>query len=1000
MQRNLSDEKRRLMRRRCQVKMRARMFRILATFVLFSVWSAGAMPQQTVRQFVAGELIVSLHPNTSVEQLQSLAQQMDMSVNYLGVPGVYHLVMKGAKEGAVTDEQTLEMVQKLRDTGLFAYVGPNRIYYPVQREVRPNDPRYGEQWGLEMINMPRAWVFQRGKSSIVLAVVDTDFEVTHPDLKDRLLPGRDVADDDNDLSAPGTGGGWGHGTLVAGVAGATTNNGIGIAGVTWEGVKILPVKASPNSSGGVFPMDALLRAVQYCIDQKANVVNMSLAGADVSDQPDLRNPVTQLILTATRQGIVFVAGAGNSFMEGNPPMWPANIASVSNLVLSVAAVGPRRERAIYSSARSYNTVAAPGGNSWATGNVTDNILTTATGGTYEYALGTSLATPHVSGAVAILLSQGVKPTEVKKLIQDTAAADGRSVPNPEFGYGILDVYNAIRRVATSAAVVSPARAEVVETLKPTLVFSVTNTSAALVSITIDGQAVSSTEIADNYVVDSSGVVATIRLTRRLAPGTHTVKVTARNVNDPTISSTDEVSFQVSPHVLRAGRSLVSVPYFQPQTGQPTRSVPAETLLGTGFQMFRWLPQPGRYAKYSSWGAPKDPAASFDQTPEQVGPEGGSTMAPLGLAYFIDLPTDTLVLTEGAPAPETPYRIPLKKGWNMIGNPFAFNVPWVACEVETGGVRMSLQEAADKEIILPQLFRYENGVYTWQTAPAGVLYKWEGFWVRTFQDCTLIVMPLPTGGRSASADATLSGGNGWLLRFAATAGVARDGNTVIGVNSRAADGYGREDVPKPPAISPYVSVKVVNPDWGMRAGAYAQDVRRNDNRRQVWQLQVETDQVNEPVTLRWEGIRDVPARVRLTLVDEVTGKRIAMRTMGSYTYQTGGVSTRNFTVIAEPDVRSSLRVSSVRVRATRGSGYTIDYTLSAEAQVQVTITDASGKPIASLVQNTRSAGVHSATWNGRDSRGIAVPAGSYLVRVEATSPDGERARMVTPIVITR
>jgi len=981
--------------------MRARMFRILATFVLFGILTAGAMPQQALRQFVAGELIISLHPSTSVEQLQSLAQQMDMTVNYLGVPGVYHLVMKGAREGAVTDEQTLQAVQKLKESGLFAYVGPNRIYYCQQREVRPNDPRYGEQWGLEMINMPRAWVFQKGKAGVVVAVVDTGVDTSHPDLKDRLLPGTDVADQDNDPNPPGNDLVAGHGTHVAGIVGATTNNGIGVAGVSWEGVKILPVKASPNSTIGLFPQDALIRAVQYCIDQKVNVVNMSLGGDDVSDTPNMADPFNQLVITATQRGIVFTFAAGNRYMEGNLPHHPANLASVSDYALAIAAVGPRREHSIYSQARPYTTVAAPGGNSMLTGIETDDILSTLPGGNYGYAMGTSMAAPHAAGAVAILLSQGVKPGEVKKLIQDTAAADGRAVPNPEFGYGILDVYNAIRRVATSAAVVTPARSEVVETLKPTLVFSVTNTSAALVSITIDGQAVPSTEIADNYVVDSSGVVATIKLIRRLAPGTHTVRVTARNVNDPTISSTDEVSFQVSPRVLRAGRSLISMPYFQPQTGQPTRSVSAETMLGTGFQMFRWLPEAGRYAKYSSWGAPKDPAASFDQVSEQVGPEGGSGMAPLGLAYFIDLPADTAVLTEGAPAPDVPFRIPLKKGWNMVGNPFAFHVPWVACEVETSsGVRMSLQEAADREIILPQLFRYENGAYTWQTAPAGVLYKWEGFWVRAFQDCTLIVMPLPTGGRSVSADTTLSGGSGWLLRFSAVAGVARDANTIIGVNSRAADGYGREDVLKPPSLSPFVSVRILNPDWGARAGAYAQDVRRSDNRRQTWQLQVETDQVNEPVTLRWEGIRDVPARVRLTLVDEVTGRRIAMRNTGSYTYQPGGTGTRSFTVIAEPDVRSALRVSSVRVRATRGSGFTIDYTLSGEAQVQVAITDASGKPIATLVQNTRSAGVHSATWNGRDSRGIAVPSGTYLVRVEATSPDGERARMVTPIVITR
>ena len=981
--------------------MRARIFRILATLVLLGALTSGAMPQQSMRQFVAGELIVSLHPSTSVEQLQSLAQQMDMTVNYLGVPGVYYLVMKGAREGAVTDEQTLQSVKTLEDSGLFAYVGPNKVYYTLQSEIRPNDPRYGEQWGLEMMNMPRAWVLQKGKANVVVAIVDNAFETTHPDIRERFVAGRDVADQDNDVSPPRRVSPWEHGTAVAGIIGASTNNNLGVAGVAWEGVRLLPVKASADTDGVGFTQDALIRAVQFCIEQRVQVVNLSLGGITNSDIPDLRDPFNQLILSGAQQGIIFVAGAGNFFAEGNLPVTPANLASVSDMVLAVAAVGPRRERAAYSQARPYTTVAAPGGNSASTGIPSDDILTTTLGGSYGYVMGTSFAAPHVSGAVAILLSQGVRATEVKRLIQDTAAADGRSVPNPEFGYGIVDVYNALRRVATSAAMVTPARSEVVETLKPTLVFSVTNTSAALVSITIDGQEVPSTEIADNYVVDPSGVVATIKLTRRLAPGTHTVRVTARNVNDPTISSTDEVSFQVSPRVLRAGRSLISLPYFQPQTGQPTRSVSAETILGTGFQMFRWLPEAGRYAKYNSLGPPQDPAASFDRVSEQAGPEGGSAMAPLGLAYFIDLPSDTAVLTEGVPAPEVPFRIPLKKGWNMIGNPFAFNVPWVGCEVETSsGVRMSLQEAADKEIILPQLFRYENGTYTWQTAPAGVLYKWEGFWVRAFQDCTLIVLPLPTGGRSMSADATRPGGSGWLLRFSAVAGAARDGNTVIGVNSRAADGYGREDVPKPPSLSPYVSVRILNPDWGARAGAYAQDVRRSDNRRQTWQLQVETDQVNETVTLRWEGINDVPSRVRLTLIDEVTGRRIAMRATGSYTYQPGGASTRSFTVIAEPDVRSALRVSSVRVRATRGSGFSIDYTLSGEAQVQIAITDASGKPVATLMQNTRSAGVHSATWNGRDNKGIAVPSGTYLVRVEATSPDGERARMVTPIVITR
>jgi len=981
------------------VKMRARMLCVLVIFLLTAMLSGMAAPESQKR-FVAGELIVVLNPNASVEQLQKLAQQLELAVNYLGVPGMYHLVMTGAKQGAVSDERTLEMVQQLRQQPLFEYVGVNRVFRLLQREERPNDPRYGEQWGLEMINMPRAWVIQKGRAGIVVAVLDSGVDMNHPDLRDRLLPGIDTADQDNDPNPPGTDFASGHGTLVAGIIGASTNNAIGIAGVAWEGVRILPVKVSPNSNPLSPTEDGIIRGLQYCLDQRVQVVNLSLGRTDDSDIPDLQDPVNRLILSGERQGIIYVAASGNGYQEGNPPVNPANMAIVSDYVIAVAAVGPRRERAIYSQVRAYNTVAAPGGNSEATGNERDDILSTMPNGRYAYALGTSFAAPHVSGAVAILLSQGVRPAQVKRLLQDTAAADGRAVPNLEFGYGIIDVYNAIRRVATSAVVVKPARSEVVETLKPTLVFSVTNTSAALVSITIDGQEVPSTEIADNYVVDASGVVATITLSRRLAPGTHTVRVTARNVSDPTITSSDEVSFQVSPRVLRAGRSLISIPYFQSQPTQPDRSVSAETLFGVGFQMFRWLPEDGRYAKYSSFGTPKDPAASFDLVNEQVGPEDGSPMAPVGLAYFIDLPSATPVLTEGSPAPDRPYRIPLRAGWNMIGNPFPYHVPWVACEVETiSGVRLSLQEAARRDILLPQLFRYEDGVYTWQTAPAGVLYKWEGFWVRALQNCTLIVLPLPTSGRSAPSDATLSGGSGWLLRFSAVAGVVRDGNTIIGVNSRAVDGYGREDVPKPPAISPFVSVRILNTDWGARSGAYAQDVRRSEGR-QVWQLVVDTDQVNESITLRWDGIQDVPSRVRLTLVDHATGRRLSMRTTGSYTYQAGGVATRFFTVIAEPSAQTALRVSAVRVRATRGSGFTIDYMLSAEAQVQITITDAAGKALTSIVRNTRSAGIHSVTWNGRDSKGVAVPAGSYLVRIEATSPEGERARVVTPIVITR
>ncbi|MDW8103889.1 MAG: S8 family serine peptidase [Armatimonadota bacterium] len=979
------------------MRMRARM---VAVWLGVLLAMAGVHAQQVAFPFRTGELIVVLKPTTSFAQLQQIAQQEGVAeIRDVGTPGIYHLILSGVREGKVDAEQTQATAERLRASGLLDYAAPNRIYRFLQVEVRPNDIRYGEQWGLEMINMPRAWSLQKGREGVVVAVLDSGVQTTHPDLQGRLLPGRDTADQDDDPNPPNVNDPFvSHGTHATGIIAAVTNNSLGVAGVTWEGVRVLPIKVALDSNISAPSADGLLRGMRLAIDRRVQVINLSVGGADDSDRPDPNDPFVRLVLEATQQGIVVVCGAGNSYQEGNPPITPANVASISDLVLAVAAVGPRRERAIYSSARPYTTVAAPGGNSLETGNPRDGILSTVVNSTYDYYDGTSFAAPHVSGAVALLLSQGVPAREVKRLLQETAMADGRNVPNNEFGYGIVDVYGALRRVATSALVVSPARGQVVETLKPVLEFSVTNTTPSLVTITINGERVPESEVAANYRADASGRTATIRIVRRLSPGSHTVRVTARNSTDPNITSTDELTFQIVPHVLRAGRSLVSFPYFQSQEGQPSRSVPAEQWMGSGFRLYRWLPREGRYAKYSPIFTPRDAEASFDGVTEAVGPEGGAPTPPVGLAYFIDVDIDTPVNTEGQPVPAVPYRIPLRAGWNMIGNPFAHSVPWVACEVETAaGTRLSLLEAVERGILLPHLYRYEGGRYSWQTAPAGILRAWEGFWVRAFADCTLIVQPLAVGTRSSSISVAAEG---WQLRFSATAGKGATAMAIVGASRSASDRYGHEDVLKPPSLSPYVSVHVVNSEWAQHAGKYVQDMRSAASRRHVWQLEVETDQTEQPVTLSWQALSSLPKDIRLALVDQHTGHRLPVRPSGSYTYNPGGVATRSFLLIAEPSTLHALRISSVRVRPGRGGSYSIDYALSAEAQVRISLVDAAGRTRATLAQGTRAAGLHTAVWNGRDNAGVALPAGSYLLRIEAVNSDGEQTRTVTPVVITR
>jgi len=141
------------------------------------------------------------------------------------------------------------------------------------------------------------------------------------------------------------------------------------------------------------------------------------------------------------------------------------------------------------------------------------------------------------------------------------------------------------------------------------------------------------------------------------------------------------------------------------------------------------------------------------------------------------------------------------------------------------------------------------------------------------------------------------------------------------------------------------------------------------------------------------------------VDLDANVRRVMTSLPSYTYSSGVEGgTRRFQIIVQPRVRTAAVISNVRMMQTRVAGSTrvqIAYTLSTEASVTVQITDAAGKPVRALQAGQAAGrGVNSVTWDGRNSAGVAVPAGAYLVRVTATTEDGQSASVVQPIVLTR
>ena len=320
-----------------------------------------------------------------------------------------------------------------------AYVQPNYVY---TASTLPNDPSFGQLWGLHNtgqtggtpdadIDAPEAWDTTTGSGNVAVAVIDTGVDFSHPDLApqqwvnaeencgstDPTIPcaqrANGVDDDDNGLVDDWRGWDWvsndndpfddhSHGTHVSGTIGAVGNNGTGVAGVNWN-VRIMALKFL--SSAGTGDTAGAIAATLYAADQGASVANNSWGGG----------PFDQALLDAIEyaaaRGMLFVAAAGNDAANTDgSPSYPASYAS--DAVLAVAATDHNDALASFSSYGATSVdLGAPG----------VSILSTTPGATYGTFSGTSMATPHVSGAAALVKAQfpGATPYSTKALLLET-----------------------------------------------------------------------------------------------------------------------------------------------------------------------------------------------------------------------------------------------------------------------------------------------------------------------------------------------------------------------------------------------------------------------------------------------------------------------------------------------------------------------------------------------------------------------------------------------------
>lgn len=358
-------------------------------------------------------LLVGLAKTTSVDGFERSIPYpvVDIGLDVLGIYAVW-----------VPEAQADEVMQSLSVRPDVRYAEPN--YTVTAQDTIPNDPGFSFQYALANIRAPQAWDVTTGSSAVTIAILDSGVDLSHPELASKLLPGRDFVNDD-----------WipqddnGHGTHVAGIAAAASNNGLGIAGVSW-GARILPVKVLNAYNSGTYANVAA--GIVWAANQGAQIINLSLGGA--SPSLTLENAVNY----AASQGAALVAAAGNT---GGAILYPARYPAV----IAVANTNAANQRVPSSAFGPEIDLAAPGA----------GIYSLAIGGGYTTLGGTSMSTPHVSGALALLLSlPGVSTGQARAYLEASALDIDASGWDIFTGYGLIQLDAALLLVIPTPTITS------------------------------------------------------------------------------------------------------------------------------------------------------------------------------------------------------------------------------------------------------------------------------------------------------------------------------------------------------------------------------------------------------------------------------------------------------------------------------------------------------------------------------------------------------------------
>lgn len=400
-------------------------------------------------KWAPGEIIVKFKRGISEDVIRQINQRHGTSVLSISKRGQFMRLR------IPTNRTVEEMVSIYSRNPNVEYAEPNFIASAL---MIPNDPYYFYQWHLDNsvyggIHMESAWEISAG-SGVTIAVIDTgiayeDYESGRgwwkesyyqaPDLNETcFVEGYDFVNDDNHPNDDNS-----HGTHVAGTIAQSTNNNKGVAGIAYQSC-LMPVKVLDENGAGTYA--DVVEGIYFAADHGATVINLSLGGTDPSTT--LENAVAY----AYNRGVTIICAAGNEYLWGNSPLYPA---AYDAYCIAVGATRYDETKSYYSNTGSYLDIAAPGGDltvdqngdGYADG-VLQNTFNPNSKNTKEFGYwffqGTSMAAPHVAGVAALLISNGVTgPDNIRAALESTAEDLGTTGWDETYGWGLVDAAAAL-----------------------------------------------------------------------------------------------------------------------------------------------------------------------------------------------------------------------------------------------------------------------------------------------------------------------------------------------------------------------------------------------------------------------------------------------------------------------------------------------------------------------------------------------------------------------------